>query len=43
MTRKFSPIYLDCAKTNPTLTLTATNYTAGPLAQIFHLSRPEIG
>jgi hypothetical protein len=32
MTRKLSSIHLDCAKTNPTLTQTATNSTAGPLA-----------
>jgi len=29
VTRKLSSIYRDCAKTNPTATLTATNHTAG--------------
>jgi hypothetical protein len=29
MTRRFSFIYRDCAKTNPTATQTATNHTAG--------------
>jgi hypothetical protein len=31
MTRKLSSIYRDYAKTNPTLTQTATNSTAEPL------------
>ena len=38
MTRQFSSIYLDCAKTNPTLTQTATNSTAEPLGCNVHSS-----
>ena len=29
MTRHISSVYRDCAKTNPTVTQTATNHTAG--------------
>jgi hypothetical protein len=42
MTRQLSSIYLDCAKTNPTLTQTATNSTAEPLGcnNNFHTHLP---